>query len=91
MISATAYLKIKTKQKSWEIGIGAFWAKKKKKRVCFWGARWRVELQFLILNMNVFFKRHRDFLLINLTQLFYKKKKTVYIIVEYLSWYTNTK
>ena len=56
MISATAYLKIKTKQKSWEIGIGAFWAKKK--RVCFWGARWRVELQFLILNMNVFFKRH---------------------------------
>ena len=32
MISATAYLKIKTKQKSWEIGIGAFWAKKKKKK-----------------------------------------------------------
>lgn len=57
MISATAYPKIKTKQKSWEIGIGAFLAKKKK-RVCFWGARWRVELQFLLLNMNVFFKRH---------------------------------
>lgn len=40
MINTAAYPKIKTKQKSWEIRIGAFLAKKRKKRVCFWGARW---------------------------------------------------
>ena len=56
MISTTAYPKIKTKQKSWKIGMGHFWQKKKKKKVCFWGARWRAELQFLLLNMNLFFK-----------------------------------
>lgn len=39
MINTAAYPKIKTKQKGWEIRIGAFLAKKKK-RVCFWGARW---------------------------------------------------
>lgn len=57
MISATAYPKIKTKQKSWEIRIGAFLAKKKKKESVF-GEQDGVELQFLLLNMNVFFKRH---------------------------------
>lgn len=55
MINTAAYPKIKTKQKGWEIRIGAFLAKKKKS---VFGEQDGVELQFLLLNMNVFFIKH---------------------------------
>lgn len=46
MINTAAYPKIKTKQKSWEIRIGAFLAKKRKKKSLFLGSKMELSFSF---------------------------------------------